>query len=461
VNPLELEAVRQEAAAVYRFVDSLVKLCNSIGEYPVYTKPSHKFFAYVKLLGLQTQQFLFKFPDQVNKNAKTAYSKRRKLFGLRTGWETIHGYLKPALDADTLHLPTPLMFAFQDLVSEVDALEPIEFTVFHSAEVNYLQIPAETFREVANGIADLIKGQHFPNDLGLIGMPYSQASGFFLNCLLPHEMGHFIYQEIFFDDIESEIDKALERMEDEIKVLDDLDIAFCRDMLARWVEEIFCDLFAICLIGPAYSFALIELTGAMLLVEQPVTMLDDFYFFIEDHPAEISRFNEHVKMLTHLGWWQEVANFNCPSVQVLSMAVNRREEVHIKEELPAAVTEERMLACYREVLEWLISYVSTKVPHRPTDITDFVVQSPVISEYFREAVVPSTIIVNGAQTNPRTVVLINSAFRFYSESLPSLIMNVAGGRSDSVEDRSKFTERLELWALKSIEDSRLLEKQLS
>lgn len=454
------EAVQQEAAAVYRFVGTMVNLCQSISAYPVYTTQSHKFFDYVKLLGEQTQQFLLDFPQQVNKNAKTAFSKRKKLLELRNSWETIHEYLKPALDADTLHLPTPLMLAFQDMISEIEELRPIEFTVFHASEVNYLQIPAETFREIANGIADAIKGDHFPQDLGLIGLPYSQANGFFLNCLLPHEMGHFIYQEIFLDDIEAEVDKTLERMVNEIKTLTGEDIAFCRDMLARWIEEIFCDLFAICLIGPAYSFALIELTGAMLLVDQPPATLDDFYFFIEDHPAEISRFHSHVKLLDRIGWWNQVKNIECPSIRALLNAVSRSDDVHISADLPAGVTEERMLICYHEVLEWLISYVATKIPGDPTDISEFEIEQPVISEYFREAVVPSTIVIDNKQRNPRTVVLINSAFCFYLTSLPSLVANIADQNPESVEARSKFTERLELWALKAIEDSRLLEKQL-
>jgi hypothetical protein len=41
-----------------------------------------------------------------------------------------------------------------------------------------------------------------------------------------------------------------------------------------------------------------------------------------------------------------------------------------------------------------------------------------------------------------------------------LVANIADQNPESVEARSKFTERLELWALKAIEDSRLLEKQL-
>lgn len=451
------DAVRQESAAVYRFVSALVDLCDSIAEYPVYTNPSRKFFDYVKLLGGQTQQFLSRFPEEVKKNPKTAFSKRQKLLELRNSWETIHEYLKAALDADTLHLPTPLILAFQQMINKIEDLEKMEFTVFHAAEVNYLQIPAETFREIANGIADAIKGEHFPPDLGLIGLPYSQAAGFFLNCLLPHEMGHFVYQEVFLQDVEPEIDKSLEKMEIEVAVLDEEDISLCRDMLGRWIEEIFCDLFALCIIGPAYSFALIELTGSMLLVERPASTLDEFFFFIEDHPAEIARFDAHVKILDALGWWGQLKDSQSPSVEVLQQAIKMRSDVHIEGALP--VDEKRLLQCYEEVLEWLLRYISTKIPSDRTDIDRFPKHSEIIAKYFRDAVVPSTIIVEDKSINPNPIMLINSAFRFYTESLPTLIENVADGQPESVAALSEFTERLELWVLKAIEDSRLLERE--
>jgi hypothetical protein len=452
-------AVRQDAAAIYRFVETVVRMCSDISEYPVYTNPTRKFLAYVKSLGEQTQRFLINFPSEVAKNSKTAFSKRKKLLELRNSWETIHEYLKPTLDADTLHLPTPLMLAFQDLVNKTKNLEPIEFTIFHATEVNYLQIPAGIFREVANGIADAINGDHFPLDQGFIGMPYSQANGFLLNSLLPHEMGHFVYQEIFEIDVEAEIDKVLEALEGDLGILDDQDIASCRDMLKRWVEEMFCDLFAICLIGPAYSFALIELTGALVLAGESSLNPVEFYFFIDDHPAEIARFDAHVLLLEKLNWWAEIKDINCPSIEVLRLATSRRSDIHIEGALPGNVDEPRMLACYYKVIDWLITYVPTQIPSDPLDIAEFKSQSDIISEYFRQAVVPSTIVIGNVRKNPRSVVLINSAFKFYLESLPDLLANVIGTQKDSVKDLGSFTERLELWALKAIEDIRLLEHQ--
>ncbi len=107
------EAALHESAALYRFVDSIVRRCTDIHEYPVYTKNSRKFLSHIKLLGDQTKKFLEGFPSSVEKRKGTATSKRRKLQTLRASWEVLHEYLEPALNADTLRLPTPLISALQ------------------------------------------------------------------------------------------------------------------------------------------------------------------------------------------------------------------------------------------------------------------------------------------------------------------------------------------------------------
>jgi hypothetical protein len=264
------ETVRQESAALYRFIDSVIRRCAEIHEYPVYTPSSEEFLKYVKTLGAETKEFLKEFPSSAEKDKDTARSKRRKLNSVRSGWENLHEYLQAALAADTLHVPTSLIFAIQDRINKLEDLKDLRFTVFHSDQVNYLQLPPGTVKEAADELADIVKGTRFPLSLGLIGMPYSQSDGFLLNCLLAHEMGHVAYQEVYSPDVATEIERVLEALEKEVGVLDDQDITLSLDTLKYWTEEIFCDLFAICLIGPAYSFALIEQEskpGHLVLIE--------------------------------------------------------------------------------------------------------------------------------------------------------------------------------------------------
>lgn len=119
------ETVLHESAALYRFVDSIVRLCADIHEYPVYTKTSKDFLDHIRLLGDESKGFLQEFPKSTGKNKRTANSKRRKLHTLRASWEVLHEYIKPALDADTLHIPTPLILAIQDEINNLHLLSKL------------------------------------------------------------------------------------------------------------------------------------------------------------------------------------------------------------------------------------------------------------------------------------------------------------------------------------------------
>jgi hypothetical protein len=453
------ETVRQESAALYRFIDSVIRRCAEIHEYPVYSPSSEKFLQHVKKLGAETKEFLKHFPLSVEKDKDTARSKRRKLNSVRGGWENLHEYLQAALAADTLHVPTSLIFAIQDQINRLEDLENIRFTVFHSDQVNYLQLPPGTVKEAADELADIVKGTRFPESLGLIGMPFSQSDGFLLNCLLAHEMGHVAYQGVYSADVTTKIERTLDKLVDEVGLLDEHEITLSLDTLKYWTEEIFCDLFAICLIGPAYSFALIELTGATLLSDSPSTMVDMFHSFMEYHPAEIARFYLHVMLHKKLGWWPEIEKISSPYVDVLRVSETKSANVRIETTtIPESIGDERFLKCFWEISVWLVEFVPAQVSFASDPIKGYREQSGAICESFRQAVVPSTVVINGERVNPDPVVLINAAFRFYLEGVPNLIDNMEQGDRNSVESRSWATERLEMWALKAIEDCRLLRR---
>jgi hypothetical protein len=349
-----------------------------------------------------------------------------------------------------------MIFAIQDEINKLALPSKLEFTLFHSDLVNYLQVPPWIVKETADKIADVIGGTGFPPSLGLVGMPYSQSEGFLMNCLLTHEMAHVAYQDFYSVDVSKKVDSVLQALVDETKTLADRDIILSRGTLERWTEEVFCDLFAISLIGPAYTFALIELTGATLLAGSSTTMLDPFYSFMEYHPAEIARFNTHLKLLKKLGWWTEMKKISSCYIEVLSVSAARISDLRIETEIPPEIGGAKFLAAFFELCDWLITFVAKKVRTSANAIPNYRRQAKTISEYLRQAVVPSTIVVRGNTEHPSPIVLINSAFRFYPEHIPDLIRNVENREPGSVKDRSELTERLELWSLKALEDCRLL-----
>ena len=410
------EIALQESAALFRFVDSVIRRCSEVHQHPVYTKTSETFLTYVRTLGNETKQFLEAFPRSIEKDQDTVRSKRKKLNSIRSGWETIHEYLQSTLEADTLHIPTSLILAFQDAINKIPHLKRLKFTVFHSDQVNYIQLPPGAVKEAADNLADVIKGTRFPLNLGLIGMPYSQSGGFFLNCLLAHEMAHVAYQEVFSPEIETEIERVLENLEKEVGALDDYEMSQALDTLEYWIEEIFCDLFAICIIGPAYSFALIEIYGATLLVDTPDSVQDPFHSFMQYHPAEITRFHIHLLFYKKLGWWKWMEQMSTAYVDVLRVSERKSSNVRIESTIiPQRVGDDRFLKCFWEISAWLMDYTITHAPSPKRLIADCERQSDVICQYFRRAIVPSTIVIKGKKFYPSPVVLINTAFRFYLE----------------------------------------------
>ena len=436
-------------------------MCSDLrDDYPVYTPPSREFFTHIQTLGTETLAFLEAFPQRILKDPRTASSKRQKLFSLKAAWEDLHEYVRPALDADSLHLPTPLITALHDRLHEFRKWRDYRFTLFHTIEANYFEIPASGARDTADRIAGLIGGTGFPPSLGLLGIPYSQGDGFFLNCSLAHEIGHFIYQEHASSVIAGEIDNTLQRMTDEIGELEEQDMSFCTDLLSTWTEEIFCDLFAICQIGPAFSFALSQLIGSSFPIGQSDGEPADFYSFTLTHPAEVSRIETQQKLLDRLGWWNVIKDWKSAPVEVLRKCSLGSSYFTIESDLPEGVTQARFLKCHEEMCERLIAYLLTSSPKMDGHVRVFEKQAEAISQYLRRAVVPSTIVIDGEDIYPSAVILLNAGFRFVLEDLSLLFDNIQNGTPDSIEARSKFIKRIELWLLKALEDCRLLTHQV-
>ncbi len=197
----------------------------------------------------------------------------------------------------------------------IKGLENVRFAVLHSNQLNYFQIGARSLRDFAAEIATIVPASpDFPNDLGIIAHPYSQSSSIFLNFALAHEMGHFVFQErAEADRIRPAIVKAFQDATAG-KTLGPREPEWCRDRVLDWCEEIYCDLFALWLVGPCFSFSFIELfalsrlasvTGRTGNAPPPIASEASFK---DSHPATAFRIGEHVRFLksSGLGWWNEI-----------------------------------------------------------------------------------------------------------------------------------------------------------
>jgi hypothetical protein len=136
----------------------------------------------------------------------------------------------------------------------------------------------------------------FPDQLALVAIPYSQDSVLFSNLLLCHELGHFVFEEFAISRVLAPHYKnSLEAILGANAPA--LHMSWCTNRLASWAEEIFCDRFAIALMGPAAAFSYIELFDVI-----GSTSAQEVEFY-HDHPAHACRFHEQFEQLQAGGWW--------------------------------------------------------------------------------------------------------------------------------------------------------------
>jgi hypothetical protein len=318
--PPRIEDVRHDAAALHRFIDSIASGCKVAGGYPSYAKSSTEFFKYILSLAEKTKAYLARFVEDLDPqlavdDPQDFYDRTQKIRNLRLNWFELHKLVKPALDADTLHVPCSLINALTARLQMIKGFEKVRFTVLHTNHLNYFQIGARSVRDFAAEIAKNVPdAPDFPKNLGIIAHPYSQSSSIFLNFALAHEMGHFAFQERGeANQILPAIIKALKVSTKGVK-LGLRDPEWCRDQVLDWCEEIYCDLFALWLIGPCFSFSFIELFALSRLASgtgrtgDTLPPIASEASFKDSHPATAFRIGEHVRFLKskELGWWDEI-----------------------------------------------------------------------------------------------------------------------------------------------------------
>src|SRR5438132_14249584 len=112
------EQVRHDSASLYQFVCSISDLCERRNPAAAYLSSSERFFQYLVELGAATKTYIQKFPG--TRTQATEYlDLRNEIAVLRAGWQFLHALVKPALDSDTLHLPSALL---EGLISRFRAI---------------------------------------------------------------------------------------------------------------------------------------------------------------------------------------------------------------------------------------------------------------------------------------------------------------------------------------------------
>jgi hypothetical protein len=326
----------------------------------------------------------------------------------------------------------------------------------------YYQRSHTDIKSQAQDIQSFIPRAAFPRKLGFIEIPYSQGPSFFNNLAIYHEIGHFVYEELsnrapsgkLYENLVSVQDRCLNRLfnvrkDDTSRVESKRQaLAVAARVLENWTQEIFCDLFALRLLGPAFSFMLIEMMGMLGLSQAECEKFDP------DHPALAYRFSEHKNQLQDDFWWTRIAGLRAEQKRRLEeLAAMPRRHYKFFVDGKNRGPEKLMNAFIDDVVP-AIRKLARHVTRRAVPVVRrFDRAQAHIQSCLRAGIVPLT----DTRDRRDPVSIINAAFWFYLTSIPEVIKEFESPKDEnSVAVHSKWKERVEMWAMKAIEDSQIM-----
>jgi len=290
-------------------------------------------------------------------------------------------------------------------------------------------------------------------NLVFVELPYSQGPGLFTNLIIYHELGHFV-----FEMLESRRNKtpSLKRLVEVMEKSFDAKLGkvmkeaanrtWAKGVLRAWTEEIFCDLFALRFLGPAFTFALIDFLSLIGLMKEGSTDV----VFDEEHPAPALRLRAQIERLRNDGWWETVNELASDHISFANDLASRHnyEFVVATERVPG------FIEVFLEITPHIHELVKALTPDPQAAAKDFKNRRSEIETYFFEGVVPSHMLRQGTSKSPFPVSIINAAYTFYLTSMAGLLAKIDKSPGD-LEKRGELAAKLEGWTLKALEDYQL------
>jgi hypothetical protein len=455
--PVGLADLLHDAAVLHRFVDFIEEYCREQERSQTYADASGLFFAYVERLAIGIKAELCGEIERATRFPARLPNLRLKMLTLKYYLRQLHALVKPAADAHTLTTPAPLIDLASQQLQQVAGMKGSTIVILLTPELMYFQRPHTEIKDHARIVESFIPGATFPAKLGFIELPYSQGPSFFTNLAIYHEIGHFVYEELSnLDTPTPEIARlrsvTTRSLGGAFKGTKDRQtFAIGKKILENWTQEIFCDLFAIHLLGPAFSFALVEILGMLGFLSRSSSVK-----FNPTHPASACRFAEHITLLSTGGsdsWLQAIAETKPEQKKLLIRLANLPRSAYTlylddKTRGPRSLVD----AFLDEVVPAIRDLASHVTQKAIPSVKSFVRSRADIDECLRVGVVP----LQNSSRSPDAVSIINAAFCFYLTSLTEAVQRFEG--AEAVHDvalHSLWSKRLEMWTTKAIEDSQI------
>ncbi len=412
--------LRHDLTALYTFIESIVEGVTSRRSFTAYTPAAVRFLDFVSALASSSKKHLTSWSVADDEEFE---DRREELGTIRAAWRELHKFIKPSLDADTLQVPSAVVDGIVRRFQEIPGYHETEFVLFHTAEFNYVQIRTADLRSLSAKIRAIISDSpEFPVNLGLIGMPYSQGRTAFANCLVAHEMGHFVYRDRAFENsLQTEADAALKSLFENYEAqTQELKDRWIRSV-TRWAEELFCDLFGVILLGPCYTYAYIEaydlsavLDSTGLISDERIHARMEFY---ENHPSHIFRLQQQSDFLRGSHWWDHIRKNHARFSTLLEKIVNFPVDAHVRQNPKVG----RLLPVLVNIIPRIRNAASQVFDGVDDCFSSFSQLNRFVQEYLAAGVVPSTLNIRIEERPDEIVtvaasplVLLNSGMEFYA-----------------------------------------------
>ena len=220
--------------------------------------------------------------------------------------------------------------------------------------------------------------------------------------------------------------------------------------IQSWMEELFADLVAVRLLGPAYTLAYVELLQLIMKLHEKETRT-----FQIDHPADALRLREQVKVLRGDGWEPEIEDL--PQWKKLDKIAKVDPAEYLPPSVPGEATEmeevwKKLISyfCLDKVMDKVHSLANKQTRDREPPFKYFKSSAPQIRQCLRHGIVPSVPAIGGRMPHPTAI--INGAVFFLLSGMDELYKIVPSMKKEKVKDRALLEQRVEMWCMKAIED---------
>jgi len=404
-----------------------------------------------------------------------AKAKLREFDFIRKVLSWLYILVKEAIDADTLSIPYSLTIFLNHTATKMQKQGKVSLVVLGSSDLMYYKCNLKHLRNLTRHLESTVIKDYpvLPEDIGILKFPYCAAQEILVNCILFHEMGHYIYEKTnleqsFLNDIESNLTKFVQdnkiieelRPKDPILAFNKL-LIYVGGLTASWADEIFADIVAIRILGPAFHLACLELEQVL------PTHIERNRNFSRTHPADDFRFKMHAKWLNKGKWDDTIRNRTpeifdrltvCKKLRLKNnyFSINCKPPLEDKQDLEDKL-HKWMFQEFEKMVKKIEPVVSAELKNLPKPFYDFNENYKFVTTCLEHGVVPSTVYNEKKQKrcHPNPTTILNSGFFFYLGGMDKLLEKVESNDPD-IDKRIHYEKRLNQWLAKAIEDWQIL-----